>query len=183
MDRLIQYSIPVKGIRSGTHQFDFQIDRAFFQAFEDSPVSDGSIALTLLFDKRPDMYVLKFDFAGTLKTECDRCLAVIDLPVSDQQQLIVKLSEAEQIEDADVVYIHPETQQLNVAVYIYEYIILSMPFMRVYDCENDDKRVCNEEMLRYLNGQNGADEVAETPEVSEQNELWEALKKLNIRDN
>lgn len=182
MDSLVQYSIPVKGLRSGTHQFDFQVDVDFFRCFESSPVADGKIDLTLLFDKRPDMYVLQFDFEGTVKTECDRCLAQIDLPIADSQRLVVKLSEQTEAEDADVIYIHPEEQQLNVATYIYEYIILSMPFMKVYDCDNDKNRVCNEEMLYYLQNVQEEEAAEEEPE-NEQNPLWEELKKLNIKDN
>jgi len=111
MKPLIQYSLPVKGLRKGTHQFDFQIDSAFFEHFEGAPVSDGNIELTLLFDKRPNLYVLDFQFSGTLKTECDRCLAWIDLPVSGEPRLMVKFStEADrESEEADVVYIDPET--------------------------------------------------------------------------
>lgn len=179
MDSLVQYSIPVKGLRTGTHQFDFHIDSEFFKLFENSPIADGNIELTLLFDKRPDMYVLQFDFEGTVKTECDRCLEFINLPVSDSQRLVVKFSETaeSEAEEADVIYIHPESQHLNVANYIYEYIILSMPFMKVYDCENDDNRVCNQEMLSYIQN------VEESEEETERNPLWEELKNLNIKDN
>lgn len=185
MDLLVSYSIPVRGLRAGTHEFAFRINREFFQAFEHSPVADGSIELTLRLDKRPDMYLLEFDFAGTLKTECDRCLASIDLPVRACERLIVKFSELEEVEEADVVYIHPEAQQLNVAKYIYEYVILAMPFVKVYDCENDPHRVCNEDMLRYLQHENGNSSTlpAAEPEETNWNPFWEELRKLDIKDN
>lgn len=176
MNPLIQYAIPVKGLRNGTHQFTFHIDRAFFAQFEGTPVTDGNIDMTLVLDKRPDMLVLEFDFAGTVKTECDRCLAQIDLPVADNQRLLVKFSETEKVEDADVIFVNPEIQQLNVATYAYEYVILSMPIFRVYDCKNDPNRVCNEETLQYIQNREDEDEVAPNP-------IWEELKKLNQNDN
>lgn len=182
MDPLIQYSLPVKGLRPGTHQFDFHIESEFFSQFEDSPVSDGNINLTLVFDKRPNLFVLQFDFAGTIKAECDRCLEMIDLPVADSQQLLVKFSEEQEAEDADVIYIHPETQHFNVATYIYEYVILAMPIRKVYDCENDKNAQCNQEMLKYIR-----QEVDELPPVAEEkpssNPLWDQLKNLNVEDN
>lgn len=174
MDALIQYSIPVKGLHNGMHQFDFQIDRAFFQNFEASPIEDGRIDLVLYFDKRPDLLVLQFVFRGFVKTECDRCLAAIDLPLQGDQTLMVKYSMEEEPEEAEVVYISPETQVLNVAKYIYEFICLAMPLIKVYDCENDENRVCNEEMLRYLNQEPEAEEEAESG-----NPIWDELKKLN----
>ncbi|NUQ23547.1 MAG: DUF177 domain-containing protein [Saprospiraceae bacterium] len=180
MDALIPYSIPVKGLRLGVHTFKFQIDDAFFQHFEQSPVQQGQVDLTLTLDKRPDMYILEFDFEGSVKTECDRCLAPIDLPIGDAQQLMVKFSEEEEPEDAEVVFIHPEAQQLNVARYIYEFICLAIPMIRVYDCKNDPKRPCNEEMLRYLDN---AAQTSDEPAPDEPNPMWEALKKWTENDN
>jgi len=184
MKPLIQYSLPVKGLRKGTHQFDFQIDSAFFKHFEGAPVSDGNIELTLLFDKRPNLYVLDFQFSGTLKTECDRCLAWIDLPVSGEQRLMVKFStEADkESEEADVVYVDPETQHFNVAKYVYEYIILAMPISKVYDCENDEAAVCNQEMLQYLQPENGSAASETDSEEQADNPIWAELKKLKVKD-
>jgi uncharacterized protein len=178
MDWLIQYSIPVRGLRNGTHQFDFQVDQAFFSQFENSPVADGNVDVVFTLDKRPDMFVLTFDLTGTVKTDCDRCLAQIDLPVEDAQNLIVKFSDQEEAEDADVVFVHPDIQHLNVARYVYEFIILSMPIIKVYDCENEVNRPCNQEMLRYI--QNGKDDAENE---ADPNPFWEELKKLNKNDN
>lgn len=180
MDPLINYSIPVRGLRIGMHHFDFQVDNEFFKQFEGSPVTEGEVEVTLNLDKRPDMFLLEFALAGTVKADCDRCLAQIDLPVKDTQHLIVKFSEQAEAEDADVVYVHPEIQQLNVAKYVYEYIILSMPIIKVYDCESEVSRPCNQEMLRYLQNGNGEHE----PEATiESNPIWEELKKLKKNDN
>lgn len=179
MDGLIEYSIPVKGLHTGAHTFRFRIDRSFFQHFEHSPVSDGDIDLSLSFDKRPDLFVLEFDFEGTVKTECDRCLATIDLPVSGHQRLLVKFSETEELEDAEVIYIHPDTQQLNVSKYVYEFIVLALPMIRVYDCENDENRQCNMEMLKYLEQNEPSNGEDIEPEI---NPIWEQLKK-SLNDN
>ncbi|HQU61037.1 MAG TPA: DUF177 domain-containing protein, partial [Saprospiraceae bacterium] len=187
MDPLIQYSIPVKGLRNGIHQFDFQIDRSFFDNFENSPISDGDIRLHLEFDKRPDMFVLQFDFEGTVRAECDRCLAEINLPISDSQMLLVKFSLEEEVDEAEMVYISPETIKLNVAQYIYEFICLSMPMIKVYDCESEAVRPCDDDMLRYLsNSQEQEQEAPAEAEEEEQeskeekpNPIWDELKKLS----
>ncbi|MCB0572290.1 MAG: DUF177 domain-containing protein [Phaeodactylibacter sp.] len=184
MDPLIQFSIPVKGLRNGIHQFDFQIDRSFFENFEQSPISDCNIQLHLEFDKRPDMYVLQFDFEGTVRAECDRCLAEIGLPIADSQRLLVKVSQEEETDEAEITYISPETVKLNVAQYIYEFICLAMPIIKVYDCGNQDPRPCNEDMLRYLsNGEQEEKAVEKSEEEAEEenraNPIWDELKKLS----
>lgn len=171
MDALVQYSIPVKGLGNGIHQFDFQIDKTFFTNFKGSPVGAANIELVLHFEKRPDLFVLQFDFKGTVKTECDRCLAQIDLPLSGSRQLLVKFSEEGIKEEAEVLFISPGTQKLNVAKYIYEYICLALPLIKVYDCEQDDNAPCNLEMLEYL-------ERETEREGSTANPAWDELKKL-----
>ena len=108
MDPLITYSIPVKGLHNGIHQFEFQIDRFFFENFENSPIADGAVSLKLEFDKRYDMFVMQFHLEGTVRTQCDRCAADIDLPILDDQRLLAKLSHEEEAEEADVIFINPE---------------------------------------------------------------------------
>lgn len=168
MNTLLPFSIPVKGLRQGSHQFDFQIERGFFEAFEASPVGDGNIAVHLQFDKRPALFVLEFQFSGTVKTECDRCLAKIDLPIAGQERLLVKFSEEETSEEADVVYISPDATELNVARFIYEFIVLAMPIVKTYDCSQDEHPPCDFEMLNYLEG--------EKKEQDAPNPIWDALK-------
>ena len=176
MDALVHYSIPIKGLRHGVHQFDYQIDRLFFQQFESSPIEEGKIELRLNFDKRPDMYVLLFEFRGTVRTECDRCLEEIDLPLAGSHQLLVKFSEQEEIEEAEVVYINADAPRLNVAKYIYEFIVLALPMIKVYDCRSEEQPVCNEEMLRYLNGNK------EQEGSTGNNPVWDELKNLGKKN-
>lgn len=181
MDALAAFRIPVKGLKNELHQFDFQIDSDFFKLFEGSPITEGKFDVRLLFEKRSDLYILTFKLDGTVRTECDRCLELINLPVRDEEQLLVKLTPEVQEEDAEVIYLSPEASELNVAQYIYEYICLAMPLNKVYDCQSDKNRPCNPEMLKYL--EQIAEPEAEVEEEdtkeaeSPSNPLWEELKK------
>lgn len=173
----MQYRLPLKGMGEGVHHFTFRVKWDFFSQFADSPVDDGNIELELEVDKRPGLYDLAFAFRGTIATECDRCLADIDLPVSGEQRLLVKLAEEERNEEADVVYIHPEDPFLNVARFIYEFIVLAIPMIKVYNCEKEEARRCNERMLGFLEAQSAEEKTEGT------NPLWDELKKLNINQD
>lgn len=176
MKALIPFSIPVSGLRDGQHRFDFEIDSSFFAAFDESPIEQGQLKVHLDFDKRPGMFVLEFTIEGTVETPCDRCLEKIQLPVTGEHRLLVKFSNEERPDEAEVIYVSPELEKLNVARYVYEFIVLSMPMIKVYDCENDENAVCNEEMLSYLD-----EEAASGSEtIAEANPIWDELrKKLN----
>lgn len=182
MDPLIAYSIPVRGLRDGIHQFEFQIDRSFFEHFENAPVQDGDVQLRLELVKRPGLYTLTFAFEGTVKTACDRCLADIDLPIEGEQRLLVKVSEraegepTEDPEDPDVIYISPEQQKFNTAPYAYEFVCLAIPMIKTYNCEDEAEPPCNEEMLDRLGL---PDEEEEAQEEATDNPIWAELKKLS----
>lgn len=167
MHALEHFSIPVSGLRNGTHEYDFRIDTAFFQCFPESPIKDGDVAVHFIFDKQNDMYVLNFQLEGTVRTACDRCLEEFSLPIEADEMLLVKFDEKEW-EDADIIYVLRDTPKLNVARYIYEFIILAVPIAKTHD---DADEACDPEMLKYL--QQGENSEPQAP-----SSVWEALKGL-----
>lgn len=177
MSALVEYSIPIKGIANGIHQFDYQIDQQFLQHFEESPITDAAVSVQLELEKKPGLFVLHFDISGTVKTNCDRCLADIHLPISGKERLLVKISTEEESEDPEVVYLHPEATRLKVADFIYEFVVLTIPMIKTYECEEEENLPCNEELLDRLY-------EAEEPEESEEsdsNPIWDELK--NFKSN
>jgi uncharacterized protein len=167
MDALEHFSIPVSGLQNGPHEYDFSIDRSFFQRFPESPIEDGNVAVHFVFDKSSDMYTMTFQLEGTVKTACDRCLETFDLPIEDEQFLLVKFDEKEW-EDAEIIYVLKDTPKLNVARYIYEFINLAVPIAKTHDDADEE---CDPEMLKYL--QAGSEDE---PPVS--GSVWDALKDI-----
>lgn len=171
MASLKNFSIPVRGIKSGVHQFSFHLDSTFFAEFSDSLIGESDVNVKLDFDKRPDMFVLDVDVQGTVKEECDRCLADINLPIEGKYQLIIKLSDHESEVD-EVVYLPAETTEINVAKYIYEFVGLSVPMMKIYDCQNDTPPPCNQAVLTRLEKEDQGQEKTNNP-------IWDELNKLS----
>ncbi|MBK6949770.1 MAG: hypothetical protein IPH16_18380 [Haliscomenobacter sp.] len=64
MSGLVPYSLPIQGLNNGIHEYEFHIDREFFQHFENSPVVEGDIDLTLILDKRPNMLLWSSILSG-----------------------------------------------------------------------------------------------------------------------
>jgi len=177
MNALRQFTIPIKGLKTGIHTYDFSIADDFFSNFEESPIKEGKFEVKFYFDKREDMLVLTFDFKGSFKTECDRCLANINLPVDNNDDLIIKFAE-EADDSKDVIYISKDTSELNIAKYMYEAIILSMPVTNIYEnCEEDE--VCDIEMLNRLDQSEEEDESTEDTPDSDSNSPWDILKDFN----
>ncbi|MCC6723301.1 MAG: DUF177 domain-containing protein [Saprospiraceae bacterium] len=170
MDALEHYSIPVSGLQNGPHEYDFDVDRTFFECFPESPIKDGKVAVHFIFDKRPDMYTMSFEIQGTVHTTCDRCLEAFDLPIEDEEILIVKFDEKEW-EEADIIYILKGTEKLNVAKYIYEFINLAVPIAKTHDDADEE---CDPEMMKFLK----ANQIEDVPEEGSSTSIWDALKGL-----
>lgn len=171
MASLNNFSIPVRGLKSGVHHFNFDLDSAFFAEFEESPIKDGQFKVAVSFDKRPDMFVLDIDIEGTMQTECDRCLEELAFPINGQHQQIIKLSEQPASVVDEVVYLPIDTTEVNIASFIYEFVILSIPMIKTCDAVEDTS--CNEAVLRKLEGDEAAKEGNDGT-----NPIWEALKGL-----
>ena len=174
MDTFSMYSLPLQGLNYGVRQFTYQLDEEFFGLFEDSPIANCDIQAMLTFDKRPSMLVLTFEFLGKAETDCDRCLASIFVPVKGTHQLHVKFTEDEiENNDEDVIFLSPKTSEFNVAPYLYEFSILSLPFLNQIDCQNEEEPPCNFETLDVLEKQR---------EEGQQKSPWDALLDLDFED-
>lgn len=177
MNAFSEFSLPIKGLKNGNHSFNFQIDKAFFEKFEGSPIENGTFDVQIEMDKREHFFELTFDFEGSVKTECDRCTAAIDLPFSGTHYLSVKASHETHEEDIDIVWISLDESSFNVAKYIYEFICVSMPYNKTYDCENDETPPCDFEVLKHISGV-----VEDTPSVSEEKTAAVKNPFSNLKD-
>jgi uncharacterized metal-binding protein YceD (DUF177 family) len=162
------YTIPVSTLRIGQNPLDFNVDWRFFREFEASPVEQGSFQIAVLFDKYPDHWHLHFEVTGKMDTECDRCLAAIALPIEGRFELFVKFDggqeEARERSD-EVVYVPRETTHFNIAQYIYEFIVLSIPVSKIYDCDSEQNPPCDKEMLARIEQQEAGNATEALSEV------------------
>ncbi len=170
MDAFVAYSLPIQGLQTGVHHFKFEVDSAFFAQFEDSPVQEGKVFFELELDKRSDLMLFNFTLKGFVKAECDRCTATIDLPLEDERQLIAKFGEEDIEVDDEVIFLHRDAPVFNVAKYLYEFVVLTLPITNTYDCENDPEPPCNFEVLKHLKTDTEEDKSSS---------VWDSLRDLN----
>ena len=178
------FVLPLKGLGKGFYEYDLQVDRDFLANFPESPVKEATVDIHLSVDKQSREMVVDMNFAGTVATQCDRCVADIDLPVSDRSQLIVKFTvEAEEQQDeGEIVYLHPDTNDFNLAPFIYEAVILSIPMIRTFDCRaGAPPYPCDEDLLNRIEASYESSEEAplKTQTDAEQSSPWDVLKDLN----
>lgn len=143
------YLIEFNKLVSGLNEFDFTLDKQFLADFEYSPVEACSVEVDLKLTKTETLYDLKFDFKGTARVACDTCAEEIDLPIKQKFGLIMKLSEANNFDDSEIIYIARTEIEFDLKQYLYESLLLALPQKK--NCDGlAEPKPCNEEVLKRL---------------------------------
>lgn len=174
MAKLSTYNIAFKGLGIGTHEFDYQIGKRFFEYFDGGIVGDGDVDVKVKLEKQSAFMALEFQVKGTVKIPCDRCLELFDQPVESKNTVYVKYGE-ENFEDGDdVIWIGADDVMINVAKLIYDFVVLSVPIKHVHPEDKKGNSLCDPEMLKKLSAMS----VPEKGENPETDSRWNELKKL-----
>ncbi|HXH99263.1 MAG TPA: DUF177 domain-containing protein [Sphingobacteriaceae bacterium] len=174
MKPLQQYHIPFTGLKFGKHQFDFEVNEAFFKEFEYSLVKNGDLKINLELDKQESLLILQFDISGQIFLSCDLCLAGFPSDVNIIERQIVKFSNDENLEDNtdEIIVLNRSEHEIDVSGLIYEYVNLAVPY--ISRCNNEgNTEWCDKEMIQKLSELSFKDEKTDNADPR-----WEALKNI-----
>lgn len=169
-----EFLIPFAGLKQGKHQFEFQINKTFFDDFGFDEFNNVDIKVNLVLEKKITMLELEFKHKGTVNVPCDLSNELFDLPVKGKLNLIVKFGDAYN-DDNDEMLVLPHGEfQVDVSQYIYEMIVLSVPLKRIHPGIKDG--TLDPAIMEKL------DELAPKEEHKEEENntdpRWDELKKL-----
>lgn len=170
------FLIPFVGLKQGKHQFDYQIDKKFFESFDFDEYNDVAIKVDLVLDKKSTMLELAFKHKGTVNVPCDLTGEDFDLPVKGKLNLIVKFGDAFNNENDEWLVLPHGEFQVNVAQYIYEMIVLSVPSKRVHPGVKDG--TLKSEAIEKLNELAPKEPLKEKEEEEKTDPRWDKLKQL-----
>lgn len=172
MDRLRNYDIVFSGLKNGKHQFQFEIDKEFFQLFEtEQEFTEPKIVVDVFMEKHTTFLEFLVQTEGEINLICDISNDNFDYPIKNELEVLVKLGEEYDDSDIDVITIPSKDHAFNIAQLIYENVILAVPMKKVSPNVSADD-------LEILNRFSPGEEIEEEPESDPR---WEALKKL--KDN
>ena len=177
MKKLNEFLIPFIGLKLGKHQFEYQVNKAFFESFDYDEFESADIKVSVVFDKKSTMLELNFKHKGTIHVPCDLTNEMFDFPIKGKLKVIVQFGE-EYNDDNDELLILPHGEhEINISQIIYEMIALSIPFRKVHPGIKDG--TLDSEALRKLN-ELRVEEIKEENKNTEDNidPRWDKLKQL-----
>lgn len=174
MDALAPFKIPIASLKADHARYTWELGSDFLKLFDDEHESEkGRFSVIMELTRTGLVTTLEFIISGIVDTICDRCTALIAMPIDSTYEIIVKFGDPADTTD-EVIFIDPEAHGLNVGQHIYDFILLSIPISRrIPGCEDMENRPCDETVLAYLlekNELNGKD--------PDDDSIWEDLRKV-----
>lgn len=132
MKDLKEFDISFIGLKEGNHQFEYIIDNKFFDFFKYDEFTNSNIRVTVSFLKKTTMFELNFQSTGWVEVACDLTNENYQQPINSEIDLIVKFGHEYNDENEEILIIPHTEYKINIAQYIYEAIVLSVPLKRVH---------------------------------------------------
>ncbi|MDH5382588.1 MAG: DUF177 domain-containing protein [Cyclobacteriaceae bacterium] len=162
------YKIDIQGLAFKEHIFEFEVVSAFFSLFENSPVSVGNCYCKSVLTKTETMISISFEIKGSVELICDRSLKKFNYPILTKNNVIFKYGDEWQELDDELYEIPSNLDQLDVAPFIYEFIILALPMKKLHPDFAENSEI--DEVIYSTE--------SEKKEENTLNPMWENLKKL-----
>ena len=175
MKPLKDFNIQFIGLKLGEHHFEYDIDNTFFKEFEFDEFNDANLKIKVLLNKKDTLLELHFEVSGTINVNCDITNEPYNQKINNEFDLVVKFGDEYNDENEDILIIPHGEYEINVAQYIYEFIVLSVPTKLVHPGIADG--TLDSDILKKLEELSPKD-LNENNDNEEIDPRWNTLKKL-----
>ena len=126
------FNIEFSGLKLGHHNFDFDISETFFNDYNYCDFSHADIKIDVALIKKTTIMEFNIVVRGNVRIKCDLTNEPYDQPIDNNIDLVVKFGKEFNNEDDEILIIPHGEYKINLAQYIYELIILSVPAKRIH---------------------------------------------------
>ena len=175
MKPLKAFNIQFIGLKIGKHDYKFEIDYKFFEHFEYDEFNDVNVTILLNLVKKSTFLELNFQARGTINVNCDLTNERYDESVNTYFDLVVSFGDEYNDENEAILILPHAEYEINVAHYIYELIVLSLPQKRVHP--GVEAGTLGSDILKKLEDLSPKS-LENKPPKEDIDPRWETLKKL-----
>ncbi|WP_310595155.1 DUF177 domain-containing protein [Flavobacterium sp.] len=176
MKKTKEYLIPFVGLKLGKHHFEYQIDNVFFDIFDYDEFQNSDIKVNVVLEKKSNMLEISFKHEGIVHVPCDVTGEDFDLPIKSKMKLIVRFGEEFNNDNEELLILPFGEFEVDIAQYIYEMIVLSVPLRRVHPGVKDG--TLESEALKKLNELAVKETKKENKKEENIDPRWDKLKQL-----
>ena len=170
MDPFAKYDIKFIGLKDGIHNFDFEIDNQFFDIFNYTELNNCRIKSIVQLDKKLNLLKLKFYSKGSININCDLSNEPFDYIIDEKHEIVVKFDDRFNNDNDEILILEHGSYKVNIAQYIYEMIVLSVPIKKLHPGIENGTLKSN--ILKKL------EELSPTSRIKNKDPRWNKLKDL-----
>lgn len=131
MSKFELYNVVLKDLNIETRVYEYKLDDAYFKKIDSPEVQKGNVKAIVKAQKKNQYFELEFSLEGIVLVPCDRCLDDMEQAISYKEKLQVKFGN--KFSEEDEIVIVPEADgAINVAWFLYEFIVLNIPMKHVH---------------------------------------------------
>lgn len=145
MGKFTKFTLPLKSLPKGTHHFEFDLDKKFFEDMESSDIRDAALKCDVEVKYNGDIYDVSFHITGDVTILCDRCLDEMPWPIDAAYHIEVRYGDTFADDSDELIEIPSNMNELNVAYMIYDTVSLAVPIKHVHP-----QGKCNRQMTAML---------------------------------
>ncbi|TXK33215.1 DUF177 domain-containing protein [Pontibacter qinzhouensis] len=182
MKKLKDYEIGIAKLSNKKHLYEFAMDDSFFDLFGKEIIQGGNLQAKVELDKTESLLTLTFDIIGAVTLTCDRSLEEFEQPIDLQEVLRMKFGPENKELDDDLWQITPETQHINVAQHLYDFIALSLPMKKLHPRFQEELDEEDDQDILIYSSRKASPEDGDEDGGDDDEDIdprWDALKNLN----
>lgn len=144
MSKFEQYNVVLKDLNNETRLFEFELDNVYFKKIDSPEVQKGNVNAKVSVQRKQSTFELQFILDGLVIIPCDRCLDNMEQPIHYKEKLLVKFGDKFS-EENEIVIVPESDGAINIAWFLYEFIVLNIPIKHVHASGE-----CNKTMVTKL---------------------------------
>ena len=144
MGKFDLYKVELKNLSPGVHEYEYFLENKFFVDIDGDEVQKGKVKVNLTVKRSSMVFDMNFQLEGVVYVPCDRCLDDMNQSIQYKEKLQVKFGESFS-EEGDIVIVPESDGAINIAWFLYEFIVLNIPIKHVHVTGE-----CNKTMVSKL---------------------------------
>ena len=176
MKELKLFTIQYIGLKEGEHKFDHTIDQSFFDHFEFDDFNTIAATIQVKLIKKATLLEFYFELGGSINVNCDLTNEPYDQKLEGLYNLVVKFGQEYNDDHEEILILPFGEYEINIAQYVYELIVLSIPSKRVHPGIADGS--LKSDILEKLKEFSPEHQMEQKNDSDETDPRWDELKKL-----
>jgi uncharacterized metal-binding protein YceD (DUF177 family) len=191
MSKYGQYNIVLKDMTDEVRTFTYELDDEYFSKINSPEVQKGKVSAGVTVTKKTGVYELHFILDGFVQIPCDRCLDDMSQEIHHNDVLQVKFGAVLSEENETVIV--PESEgAINIAWFLYEFIVLNIPIKHVHapgECNKTMVTKLKRHITRHKDDSDDSglldfdDDDNSTGNDEQIDPRWESLQNIQFDNN